>query len=205
VHTEAEIGSIRRLVPEATVLSGDEATRERVIEELPRHGVHHFICHGRADERDALASCLRLPDADLTVRDLLAVRLSGTSLAFLSACETGVPHPELFDELVGLPSALLEAGAGAVIGSLWEVPGQATVLLASRFYELWLLRGKPPVEALNQAQRWLRDSTNGELLAYSRGFLDWRNNFTGNALRVWESERGFSDPDAWAAFVYTGA
>jgi CHAT domain-containing protein len=202
--TDSEIACLRRHFPAATVLEGDDARRDRVLAELPTHTAYHFACHGRAEEEDPLASRLLLPGADLTVRDLLNVRLSGACLAVLSACETSVPHPEVFDEVVGLPSALLQAGVPAVIGSLWEVPERATLLLVGRFYELWHGRGMPPVVALNQAQRWLRDATNAELRAASRDYLRWPNRLTGKAEARWGSSRDYADPDAWAAFVYTG-
>jgi len=167
--------------------------------------VFHFACHGHADQEDALASGLRLRGGDLSVRDLLAVRLADARLAVLSACETSVPHSELFDEVVGLPGALLQAGLAGVVGSLWEVPERATLLLVSRFYELWRRHGLPAAEALNQAQRWLRDSTNAELHAYSHEFLPWPSRHTGRSLERWRSARDFAEPDSWAAFVYTGA
>jgi CHAT domain-containing protein len=205
VTVTPEIASIRRLFPDATVLDEGDARPGRVLQEVPRHTVLHFACHGHADQDDALASGLRLRDGDLSVRDLLAVRLTGAHLAVLSACETSLPHPKLFDEVVGLPGALLQAGLAGVVGSLWEVPERATLLLVSRFYELWRRHGVPAAEALNQAQRWLRDSTNAELQAYSQEFLAWPGRHTGRGLERWRSARDFAEPDSWAAFVYTGA
>ena len=56
------------------------------------------------------------------------------------------------DEAVSLPAALLVAGAGAAIGSLWAVPDAPTALLMARFYQLWQAEGHGPQEALRLAR-----------------------------------------------------
>ncbi len=40
-----------------------------------------------------------------------------------------------------------------------------------RFYAYWRVEQLEPVEALRQAQHWLRDTTNGEKVAYFEKFL----------------------------------
>lgn len=74
---------------------------------------------------------------------------------FLSACETTIPGTELPDEVVSLSTAFLQAGASAVIGSLWVVDDAATHALANAFYAAWA-DGATPLQALEQAQAELR-------------------------------------------------
>jgi tetratricopeptide (TPR) repeat protein len=186
-----------------TELSGATATRTAALAALASHDVYHFACHGATDGSDPLESHLLVADGRLTVRDLLEQRLRGR-LAVLAACETGVPYAQLPDESIGLPAALLEAGVPGIVATLWPVEEIPTMLLTTRFYELWLHFGQNPAVALKEAQNWLRTSTYGQLEAYVRKHLhdvvEWPYRHTGGARQ----HTMFAHPDHWAAFPYTG-
>lgn len=62
------------------------------------------------------------------------------------------------DEFVGLPGAFLEAGAPAVISSLWPVDDLSTRFLMAEMYHLHL-GGIGVAAALQRAQRWLSEAT----------------------------------------------
>jgi CHAT domain-containing protein len=94
----------------------------------------------------------------LTIKDLFELHLDGARLATLSACETGVPGTKLPDEVVSLPSAFIRAGFAGAIGSLWTVSDESTAQLMTSFYQLWRVKGMPPVQALAEAQKMLRES-----------------------------------------------
>lgn len=100
-------------------------------------------------------------DEPLTLRDLLRGSPLDARLAVLSACETAVPGVDLPDEVVSLPTGLLQAGAAGVVGSLWAVSDLSTMVLMARFYALWRSDGLDPPEALRRAQQWVRDTPNG--------------------------------------------
>ncbi len=142
----------------------DAATRPAVLAALQEVGptlTHaHFACHGLADLADPDRSGLLLANGErLMVRDLLVpaeMRFERLRLAVLSACQTGLPGMDLPDEVVGLPAGWLQAGAAGVVASLWPVSDAATVALMTKFYELHLLDGLEPGQALWLAQRWLR-------------------------------------------------
>ena len=164
-------------VSSALILSGAQASRTRVLDELARHDVLHFACHGRADLLNPLDSGLALAGGErLTLEDVLLARLD-VRLAVLSACETALPGARLPDEVIGLPNGLVQAGAIGVIGSLWSVPDMVTAELMTRFYTAWRCDGMEPAEALRQAQRSVRDDPN----------------------------HAWSHPFYWAAFCYHGA
>ena len=121
-----------------------------------------------------------------------------------------VEYERVPDELVGLPSGLLQAGASAVVGSLWEVPDPSTALLLGHFYRLHLGEGLSAATALHQAQRWLRESNSAEL-----GLAEWYEKLAeqsgaSSALRkaayyrTIPDEKPFSHPYYWAAFTFTG-
>ena len=144
----------------ATVLSEDEATPDAFRREASGATLMHLACHGLAVLEAPLESGLLLAgNRWVTLRDLFAMRLR-IRLAVLSACETSLPGTNLPDEVVALPTGLLQAGAAGVIASQWAVPDLSTALLMVDFYRRW--RGGPPAQALNEAQKWLRDKTNEE-------------------------------------------
>jgi CHAT domain-containing protein len=174
-HTPSEALAIQHTLGEAAtrVLWEWEATEAEVVDAARDVGVIHFSGHGtydwRAPEQSGLL--LRDPDVDrvnprtgegidpLTVAEMRqALRLSRTRLVTLSACETGLTETRrgLADEYIGLPGVLLEAGARAVVASLWAVDDLATALLMWQFYQAWDRGVLPVAEALRRAQEWLR-------------------------------------------------
>jgi CHAT domain-containing protein len=180
-----------------TVIGRHDATKAAVIAALGKADVVHFSCHGSAVEIDPLQSFLALSDGRLTLGDLLGVDLADTRLVVLSACETARPGTTLLDEVISLPTGLLQVGVRASIGSLWSVEQNATAVLLSRFYELWRGEGIALAEALHQAQVWVRDSTEQEI----------RTSYPRIPVRSGGSPdcRPYSSPFWWAAFTVTGA
>jgi CHAT domain-containing protein len=168
------------------------------------------------DLKAPLESHLLLAGTDrLRLADLLALRLR-LRLAVLSACETFVPGTELPDEVVSLPTGLLQAGAAGVLASLWEVSDVATAMLMTEFYRLWRHQEHPvpPPVALARAQLWMRDTTDEEKLDhYARAAAeeaDWlprqaaRRFRLALSLRGAPTDRSHAHPDQWAGFTYVG-
>lgn len=90
-------------------------------------------------------------DGVLTAYEASQLNLQGTELVILSACETGLGKDFNIDGIFGLRRGLQEAGADAVMMSMWSVPDKETQELMSLFYEKWL-GGMEKPEALRQAQ-----------------------------------------------------
>ncbi|MER5470644.1 CHAT domain-containing protein [Streptomyces sp. NPDC002935] len=197
-------------------LSGPDAGTASVSAALRGADVAHFACHGKVDLGAPLESHLLLAGTDrLRLADLLALRLR-LRLAVLSACETFVPGTDLPDEVVSLPTGLLQAGAAGVLASLWEVSDVATAMLMTEFYRLWRHQEHPvpPPVALAHAQMWMRDTTDEEKLDhYARAVAEaagWlprqaaRRFSLALSLRGAPTGRSHAHPDQWAGFTYVG-
>jgi CHAT domain-containing protein/tetratricopeptide (TPR) repeat protein len=118
-----------------------------------------------------------LDNGVMTAFEATGLNLQGTELVVLSACETGLGRIQNGEGIFGLRRAMQEAGAEAVLMSMWSVPDRETEELMSSFYEKWL-SGKGKHEALHQAQLELRKET----------------------IAKWGDDR----PYYWAAFVLVG-
>jgi len=91
-------------------------------------------------------------DGLVTAEKILGMRLLGTDLVTLSACETGVGDIKAGEGVFGLKRAFILAGARTVVLSLWSVPSRETTELMTEFYRL-MATGTPKAAALRQAQR----------------------------------------------------
>jgi CHAT domain-containing protein len=208
---EPEVGAALAWHHDAVVLPKEQATKKAVRDALPGGSVFHFACHGLANLREPRRSALVLSDGQLlTVGELLDLRLTG-SLAVLTACETALAGEELPDEVISLPAALVQAGLTRVIATQWAVRGRPAAFLSAQFYSLWKGEHLAPAVALARAQAWVRDSTDGEKVAFAdprardsplsvdvRRAL-WRSLPRGNPNR-----RSFSDIADWAAYSHWG-
>jgi CHAT domain-containing protein len=197
----------------AELLPGPAATASNVEGGLRRADVVHLACHGFADLAVPLESGLLLAGEDvLRLRDILALSLR-VRLAVLSACETSMPGTELPDEVVALPTGLLQAGVAGIVASMWAVPDPATAMLMTEFYRRWRWDQLPPAMALQQSQQWLRDTTNGDKRKVYEDALnsaaEWLPPDVGDAFLDRLAYREPDDRDeqgveAWAAFAHIG-
>jgi CHAT domain-containing protein len=172
----------------------------------------------------ALAGVNASPETGtLTAAEVAALDLSGCELAVLSACQTGLGSVLNGEGVLGLQRAFNQAGARALVASLWSVNDAGTSLLMEEFYANLWTKKMSKLEALRQAQltvllhpelvaRRAKD-LRGELarrgvpddVLASRG-LDWNDEEVarpqGAAEKPASTRR--SHPALWAAFVLSG-
>lgn len=217
-HSQREVGAITAAFAEKSILRHEMATREAVLSALPAAEAVHFSCHARNDWTNPLQSGLLMAhDRMLTMRDIMALGQAGGRLATLSACETGIVGTRLPNEVVALPSALMQAGFAGAVASLWSVSDIGTAMLMERFYRLWQEANLEPADALRQAQRWLRDTTNRQKAEYYKSHsptlggtggmtesaaIDFFNAMMSHPTGL--EGRAFEHPFWWAAFCLTG-
>jgi CHAT domain-containing protein len=184
-YAEVEGEQLARLFgePHTQILLNDEATAAALKKR--RASYLHFSCHGFYRWDDPLQSGLILARGEpFTLAQVLGeLKLDTCRLVALSACETGITEVrQSSDEYLGLPAGFLQAGAPAVLSTLWPVNDLSTMLLIERFYQRHLQAGEDFPSALRHAQRWLRSVTAGE-----------------------PTQRPFAHPYYWAAFTFAGA
>ena len=222
IFSQAEGDSLKALFQDdGKYLNDKEATRDAVIQNVSSKAYIHFSCHGFYDWQDPMSSGLVLANGEsLTLAEIISkFDLSFSRLVTLSACETGLTDiRKSSDEYIGLPAGFLRAGAPAVVSTLWAVMDLSTMLLMERFFRNHLAEGLslPPVEALREAQIWLRDVTFGELSdlfelykesAPDRprmGYELAENKFTEYTLESDRNACPFDNPYYWGAFTLSG-
>lgn len=153
-----ELASVAALLPTALVLEGAAATRTAFLDAVsasPAPSTVHLACHGVFHPGHAMFSALRLGDGWITAHELATGALTGTMVA-LSACESGRFDVHAGDEVVGLPRALLVAGARDVVATGWLAHDDATARVMCSFYA-GLADGQDPASALRHAQLAVRD------------------------------------------------
>jgi CHAT domain-containing protein len=147
-------------------------------------------------------------------------------LAVLSACETAVVEVQrTADEVISLPSGLLQMGVPGIVGCLWPVNDVSTYLLMTKFYELLLRSDEQPepvdygfsrVRALCRAQLWLKEVTAEELASLFEKEVNKPKTEKAMqdhlAMAAWQrfqimkpNEQPFSHAIYWAAFTFTGS
>jgi CHAT domain-containing protein len=165
-----------------TILTGNEATKEKIRSLMPTQSYIHFATHGSFVDRQADAFDIQgisaqldsflvcaganqaehVDQAYLTAEEIGNLDMRGTDVVTLSACETGLGHVRAGQGLIGLVAALDRAGAGAVVSALWKVDDAATARLMEEFYAHLLEDDNfAPIIAIRDAQLELLKNSNG--------------------------------------------
>ncbi|WP_420127259.1 CHAT domain-containing protein [Longimicrobium sp.] len=154
----AEVDSIAAAYPRHYVLSDSGAARGALTAALPGARVVHFAGHAVFDDQRPERSFLVLASerggtgpARLTAAEMEEMPLQHVDLVVLSACETLRARNGRSDGFAGFAGALLDAGTGGVVGSLWRVDDRLTTPLMIEFHRAYRRSGDGP-QALRDAQ-----------------------------------------------------
>jgi CHAT domain-containing protein len=170
--TAQEGRAIKSLFPEATLLTGREATKA-VLQRLDGPRLLHIATHGFflqdpagqrtqfTTENPLLRSGLALAGANvgtareddgiLTAMEASSLKLWGTKLVTLSACDTGVGEIRNGEGVYGLRRAFVIAGAETLVMTLWPVSDAITREPMEAYYA-GLRAGFGRGDALRQAK-----------------------------------------------------
>ncbi|MFH1759698.1 MAG: CHAT domain-containing protein [bacterium] len=159
---EREVRSLERTFSHVKSYLNRVAT-ESIFKKIDKnYGIIHFACHGEFEETSPMYSGLLLAsdtlnDGRLEVHEIFDLQIN-SDLVLLSACQTGLGKVTSGDDLIGLTSSFIYAGARSVISSLWRVDDVATAVMTKRFYRYSKDKQKP--EALRMAQLFVKNSIN---------------------------------------------
>jgi tetratricopeptide (TPR) repeat protein len=145
-----EVEELARRRPEATTLTGEDATVANVARALDGADSAHVAAHGRFRDDNPLFCSLELADGHVTVYDLERLRRLPKRLV-LSSCESGLSAVHAGDELMGFTAAVFALGTNTVIAAVVPVPDEATKGLMLRLDEA-LRAGMEPARALLHAR-----------------------------------------------------
>lgn len=157
------------------MLTGPDAS-ESNVKKLSSPSVLHLATHGQFDQFSKADTYLKsklilagaadtepfsvsdyalYEDGFLTAYEVTQLDLPNTQLVVLSACETGLGEIQSGEGVWGLQRAFQLAGAQSVMGSLWKISDEATVIFMDAFYEHYL-RTKNISQAYRHAMQTTR-------------------------------------------------
>ena len=129
-----------------------------------RYSVVHFATHGLLSARRAERAALVLANSGTTAEDgfLQAWEIAGqpldAALVILSGCRTAsLPEQTDFGDM-GLPSAFLSAGAGAVVGTLWNINDESPIEWMAALYDQLAAGASLRVAVQNAKRAMIRDA-----------------------------------------------
>ena len=135
-----ETEMVARHFNRTTVLSGSEATRDAVLQRLPRARVFHFVGHALSGSPyrglilPATGATGGARDAVLLDSNTIEhVSMSHCWLAVLSACSTAGAEDAIADP-ADLAGAFLRSGVANVVASRWNVDSAVTRVFMTSFY-----------------------------------------------------------------------
>ena len=161
-HAKMEVEMIGKIL-ESQPLTGEDATKEAVLQRIGSVALVHIAAHGRKETGEiVLAPDPRWEskppteeDCIMKMSDIQAVKLRAR-LVVLSCCHSG--QGEVSSEgVVGMARAFLFAGARSVLATLWAIDDEATMMFMKSFYQQ-LGSGERASVALQRAIKCLRDS-----------------------------------------------
>lgn len=151
----AEAAMVATTHPETDVWCDGMATTTRLLEasrsgQLATYRLVHLATHAWGHMRAEHAG-IALADGDLRVTDMAGLHFDA-ALLVLAACESGLGTVLPGEENIGLVYAALQAGARALLATLWQVDDDTSLALMRDFYAL-RQRGRLGPHGLAQMQR----------------------------------------------------
>jgi CHAT domain-containing protein len=141
---------------------GENATVERVRQEMAQSNWIHLACHGKQNSDNPMESGFLLHDRMLKLSEIIEMSLPKADFAFLSACQTAMGDERVADESVHLAAGMLLSGCRGVIATTWSIRDEDAPKIAEDVYGRIFKDGKPnrkeAAYALHEAVKRLRDS-----------------------------------------------
>ena len=157
-----------------SVLENTQATKEAILNALSNVDLFHFAGHGFSNFNSPLDSYLDLSDDKtksinqylvikeeeqkkirLSVQDLITKsKIRKGTWVIANACESGIVAVDINSEYLGIPSALLMAGASMVISTLWRIDTGSSIVIIEHFYNSIFKMNFSPDNAMKEATNY---------------------------------------------------
>lgn len=157
-HAVREVSDIARVVEHAGDVRVNRDAEEAAVKDggAGRFRILHFAAHATVDETAPRRSAILLgpstaEDGLLQLNEIAALDLNA-QLVVAAACRSHLGRSVGGEGLMSLSRAFLQAGADAVVASLWDVDDAETRRFMRLFYAE-LRAGTPPDDALRRTQQ----------------------------------------------------
>lgn len=155
VNADEEAARLAKLYSGMKELRGNAVSVANIVKELPQADIFEFAGHAVTREHGGELVVEGESGAEMISGAKLAtLRLQKTRLVVLSACSTAASRDADRDPN-GLVRTLLNAGAGSVLATRWDVDSDATAKGMEHFYRSFK-SGKSKSQALQVAREKLR-------------------------------------------------
>ncbi len=94
-------------------------------------------------------------DGIVTAEEVGGLKLKGTWLVVLSACDTGTGQAKAGEGVMGLRRGFIQAGAQNLLMTLWPISDETTVQIMLDFYNRAFASGNAPQSLLDVQREWL--------------------------------------------------
>jgi CHAT domain-containing protein/tetratricopeptide (TPR) repeat protein len=196
-----EVENLAAMMPETKKLIDAEFSHQ-AVSYLNDYTIVHMATHAMFVPGQAEDSFILLGDgSQMTLPDISTLPLSNVDLVVLSACETAVGGIlGNGEEILGFGYQMQDAGAKAVIASLWSVNDGGTQTLMNGFYAMLYQGNITKAEALRQAQvAMITGNYSGVVQQQNKAILE----STRDRLPP-KVANNLSHPYYWAPFILIG-
>lgn len=207
VRREAAVAG--QLLGNATIIDGEDATPESMLEASRGKAFIHIACHGILSPRSYYSSYLQLSPRSgsgrLSVAQILREGdFRSAQLVNIAACDSGqsFSSPMAVQNYTGIDGAFIARGARSTLSSLWPVRDEASLFFMASFYSA--ISGGLSVDmAYKRAADMLRNKAYlGHVdpaieVALTTASPDWRTQLVN-------CDYDLSHPFFWGAFKCSG-
>ncbi len=137
----------------------EEATVKNFFDQAPQSKIIHISSHAKSNVKYEDSSSIQFEEGIIYGGEIEQHELSA-DLVFLSACETGIGKVITAEGVMSFARAFFNAGAGAVISTLWKINDQKSLDQVVQIYRN-LIKGQSKNVAIRSMQlQYLKNVSN---------------------------------------------
>ena len=159
-EADEEGKAVSALDPSAVLLTGESATKQRFTSVWGDASYLYIAAHTVSGLPYLATLVLAEPGGDaapdaavLDVTDIRAADLRKCRVVVLSGCSSGAPYVAANGAAPSLGDAFLDAGAGAVVHTFWDVKDEDARRIGTSFIEKWTTGKYSEIRALSEVRR----------------------------------------------------